>query len=217
MARTYPLDWPSTHDRTDSLDRRRSRFKSSRSASFVMLRDELARFGAENIIVSSDMKQRQDGGGFLSSQSEPADPGIVARFQWGGRPFIIACDGYNSVAGNLRAVQETIAAMRAIDRHGSTRLLEQAVSGFSALPPAAGDPVVTARPWWEVFDIAGLGGFSIEEIASDSTNPLREAVLKVVESVYRDIVRKNHPDRDHDPTVLIEAGAAIQSAREALK
>lgn len=191
-----------------------------------MLLDELDRFDAEHVVVSAALRSRKENGGFYSSDRDPADPGVAVYFQWGGRPRTIACDAYLTLAENLRAVQETIKAMRAIGRHGATGLLEQALSGFTALPPGASDPSTPPpEDWWVTLQISGIGGFSVQQIASDRTNPMRSVLLKTAEAVYRAKVRETHPDRSRgkvDEMFRAEAemrrlNAAIEAARNALK
>jgi cytochrome c5 len=58
---------------------------------------------------------------------------------------VIACDSYSTVRANMRAVGATVEALRAIQRHGATSLLERAFTGFAALPPKGGGDVPGTR------------------------------------------------------------------------
>jgi hypothetical protein len=52
--------------------------------------------------------------------------------------YVIACDQFKEVRLNLAAIVTTIKAIRAIERAGTSSLLERAFKGFSALTEAAG-------------------------------------------------------------------------------
>jgi len=55
----------------------------------------------------------------------------------------MAIDRYSTVEGNLAAIAATLDAMRAIERHGATVILERTFADFMALPAP-----VAAREWW---------------------------------------------------------------------
>lgn len=218
MPQQYPLEWPSHQRRLSPGQRKSSRFRSTRTAAHKLLILELQRFGARGVVISSDLRTRKSDGGFYAADRDPYDPGVAVYFQWSGRPHSIACDTYLTLAGNLRAVHETVKAMRAIERHGATSLLEQALSGFAALPPGdSGEAEASTEPWWDVLGLVGIGGFSIEEIASDSTNPMRKAMLGTADAVYRVRLRTSHPDKSGgDRDEMTRLNLAIAAARQAL-
>ncbi|MBX3205142.1 MAG: J domain-containing protein [Labilithrix sp.] len=173
----YPLTWPLAYPRTSPAQRRFSNFTVDLVHSRDELLAELRRLGAGNAIISSNMPARRDGAP-LANAREPDDPGVAVYFDrytnkaWA--PFVIACDVYVRVRFNLRAIQKTIDALRTIERHGSSAMLEQAFSGFAALPAAAsssGDP-----PWWETLGVA------------------RSADEAAITAAYRSLSRQHHPD-----------------------
>lgn len=156
MIDRYPLTWPAGRPRTRS--RISSRFQVSLSASAREVMRELKLLGATDIILSSNMPTRQDGLPY-AQQSEPADPGIAVWFRrrvpspqpphtWTTKSFVVACDTYRRVRENMRAIAVTVAALRTIDRHGAGTMLEQAFSGFAALPPAG-----AKKDWWDVLGV----------------------------------------------------------------
>jgi hypothetical protein len=133
----YPLDWPAGQPRTPAARRKRAKFK----AGFTQARDEtlleLGRLGATGAVLSTNVKLRRDGLP-LAGQPEPIDPGVAVYWTWKGKPYAIACDQFDRVAHNLRAIGLTLGSIRAIDRYGATGLMERAFSGFAALPAPDG-------------------------------------------------------------------------------
>lgn len=184
--------------RTEAWRRQVASFK----VDFVRSRDEMLHslklLGAREIIASSNVPLRRDGLP-LARMAEPNDPGVAVYFErrvevpapvsleW--RPFVIACDTYAKVRWNLRAIGATVEALRSIQRHGASSMLEQAFTGFAALPPARSEPA----PWWEVLGVSKTA--SAEEI--------RDA--------HRRLALEHHPDRGGDAARM----AAINQARDA--
>lgn len=142
----YPLAWPMATPRTDPRDRQRGAFK----VTMARARDELLRglrlLEACDVVISSMVPVRQDGIPYASWRGglRENDPGVAVYWMRGGEPFVMACDRYEDVIHNLRAVGLTVEAIRAIERHGSTHLRDRAFAGFRALPAS------TKRPWRDV-------------------------------------------------------------------
>ena len=155
----YPLAWPTLRPRSKSRERAKfgrvesetktyRRLDGSTYQSTSSRRDkltlaggrdraiaELQRFGANNVVISTNLKLRQDGlpaGG----QAEPADPGVAVYFKINGKPRVIACDKWDRVADNLAAIAKTIEAQRAMLRHGAVTA-DQIFAGFKALPDSS--------------------------------------------------------------------------------
>jgi hypothetical protein len=172
MAEAFPLQWPVGKPRTSG--RRKSRFDRDRG--FGRTRDELlqelARLGATDLVLSTNIPLRRDGLPYADAR-EPQDPGVAVYFRRAGRPFVMACDGYVTVRENLRALALTVEALRTMDRHGAGQLLEDAFTGFAALPP----PRPADPPWNEVLGVpAGCG-------------------LEKARAAFKDLAFKSHPDR----------------------
>ena len=191
----YPLEWPLGKPR--ALRRKSSAFKA---LGFGRARDdvfaELRRFNAADIVMSTNVPLRGDGIPYANWR-QPDDPGVAVYFSLRGahlgdsrRYYAIACDSYRKVEENMRALANTLAAMRTIERHGSSQMREQAMSGFSAIPPPA-DP----GSWW-----ARLGFGS-------------RPTLDQAESRWRDLVKQHHPDRGGSPARMAEINSAIEQAR----
>lgn len=136
--------------------------------------NELKLLGARDVIISSNIPTRQDGLPY-ANVAAPADPGIAVYFnrhvQNTKKPFVIACDTYRRVRENMRAIAATVEALRTIERHGAETMLEQAFSGFAALPPAN-----VTKPWWEVLGVSE--GCSLGQ----------------AQDAYRELARIHHPD-----------------------
>jgi len=200
----YPLDWPMGQLRTPDWKRQRSRFggRAGRRWSFGRARDdlldELGRLGAQDVILSTNVSLRLDGLAY-ANQREPKDPGVAVWFQRRlgkqPQPFVIACDTYDRIADNFRAIFHTIDSLRRIERHGSTNMLEQAFTGFAALPPAQ----TGLRPWRDVL------GISDPDVS-----------LEFSEKRYRGLLRTTHPDKGGTDHEMAELNDAIRRARDEL-
>lgn len=187
----YPLTWPSGRQRTPHSQRKSSRFKVPFGQARDQLLDELQRMGARDVIVSTDVPLKRDG--LPYADGDPNDPGCAIYFNRGKRPFVIACDTYSSLKDNVRAVGATVEALRTIERHGGSGLMEQAFTGFAALPPAR-----AAEPsWWKTLGITP------------------EATLFEIEEAHLRLVEQHHPDvtgGDHETMARINRARDI--ARE---
>lgn len=189
----YPLCWPAGRPRTPGYKRERSKFhKQTRRPSAHLeghtvierervdlgaardeLLAELARLGARDVILSTDLRLRGDGLPY-ASQRQPDDPGAAVYFRHKGREFAFACDRWTRIEDNIVSIAKTIEALRGIERWGTGEMVEAAFTGFTALPAAQ----VAIRRWWEVLGVAAH--FSTEE----------------VQAAYRRLVMEHHPDRN---------------------
>ncbi len=213
----YPLQWPAGWTRTRS--RKDSKFGKK---PFGQLRDqmlrELEKLGALRVVVTSDLALRNDGIPY-ANHSQPNDVGVAVYFRWKGNPIVIACDTYRRVWENVRAIYKTVEAMRSIERHGSTQLLDRAASGFTALPPGSEENAVEEkpeRPWWEVFEMPAFSGQSYPDICGDPGHPMRRPVLKMAEAIYKTKISFAHPDRGGSDDAAVELNRALERARSAL-
>lgn len=219
MPDSYPLDWPEHWPRTRPIRRRMSRF--SEKLSFQRIRDDLFHslelLGASHVTLSTEIPLTITGLP-MARHRQPDDPGAAVYFSWHGKPYVIACDQYALTWENMRAISKTLDAMRAIERHGASSILERAVSGFTALPPSSNEPAEPPRPpWWEVLGIDLLGlGTSGQDLANDPKHPMRAPVLHLVELLWRQKVKYAHPDRGGSVEAMATLNRAIADARAAL-
>lgn len=187
---SFPLTWPSGQGRTPRDRRRSGNFKVTFGAAREDLLSELRMLGAAYVVISSDAPTRRDG--LPYADADPADPGAAVYFERAGKPYVIACDTYVALHANVRAIGLTVHALRTIERHGSTQMMEQAFTGFAALPPArVGEP-----SWWETLGVS------------------REATLDEVEAAHQALVLQHHPDRGGDPELAARINRARDVARE---
>lgn len=197
----YPLQWPEGWKRCKARSFGRFGKRTTQpgrsyaslsditvAESVRRVRGELDRMGLrdDDIVISTNLQLRLDGLP-RSDQRQPDDPGAAVYWRdRGGATRCMAIDRYTKVADNLAAIAATLEAMRAIERHGGAEILDRAFTGFTALPPPAGDA------WYIVLGVP----------AHAPTEEVRHA--------YRCCRSVEHPDRGGTP----ERFAAIQSAWE---
>lgn len=177
MIEAFPLQWP-THVRR-SRSRTWSQFKQTMLTAQRALDYELSLLGASQVVVSTNYGPRKrDGSLYANARLYDNDPGVAVYFVRKGQKQVIACDKYAEGWENIYAVAKTIEALRGIERWGSSQMLDQAFTGFAALPQST---VVAC--WWDVLGVS------------------RDAGSDIVDQAYRALVRKHHPDvagGDHD-------------------
>lgn len=166
----FPLCWPRGRDRTPTWRRERGRFE----ATFAVARDglvtEVNRLGAVGLVISTDLPVRRDGLP-LAGRAQPQDPGVAVYFLRKGKTMCFACDKYERIETNMRAIEKTIEALRGIERWGTGDMMEAAFSGFVALADES------TSQWWVVLDL----------------HP--NATLAQAEDAYRRLRSASHPDR----------------------
>lgn len=154
--------------------------------------NELRMLGAKAVVLSSNLKLRQDGLP-MANQSQPWDPGVAVYFTYKGKQVCFACDRWNKVEDNMQAVRHTIDALRGIARWGTGDMVDAAFSGFKALPY---ESIITAPPWWNVLGV---------ESHTES---------EVVQARYRQLAMKHHPDRGGDQDLMSRINAAYESFKQ---
>lgn len=188
---SYPICWPPGKVRIPSGRRRSSQFKAR---AFGQIREELLtelnRMGAREVIVSSDIPSRDDGLPYAEFR-EPRDPGMAVYFKRRGKPYVIACDSYWK---NMRAIAATLEALRSVERHASTEMMEQAFTGFAALPAHAAE-----ASWWDVLGVTP------------------QATGIEIERAHEALALKHHPDRggSHDQMARINAARDVAMSERA--
>lgn len=201
----YPLSWPTGWTRTPYSQRKRAAFSKKGGTNdygfkptqkltvgdgLERLHGELRRLGAQRVIISSNLRIREDGLPYAQQAKQLDDPGVAVYFQLKGKPRALACDKWTSAADNMAAIAGHISAIRTVDRYG-VGTIEQAFAGYAALPPSADD-------WRSVF---GLNGHS---------------TMADVEAKFRALAIEHHPDRGGDPSMMSRINAARDAARKEL-
>jgi hypothetical protein len=188
----YPLAWPMGWQRTRSP--RRSPYKLPLEKALQSLTGELRLFRAKDFVVSCNVRPRL--AGLPHDAVAPKDPAVAVYWEdQQGRPRVMACDAWDSVRANVRAVTLTINALRQIERSGATQLLERAFTGFAALPADA------TGSWRQVFE------WPPEEPVTSATVATR----------YRQLARVRHPDGGGTHEALIQLNRARDEAMREVK
>jgi hypothetical protein len=180
----YPLSWPAGWPRTKHL--KPSRFETG---SFARARDslltEVKRMGGTHIVLSSNVGLRQDGLPY-ANQAQPKDRGVAVYFYRRGKQMVFACDKWDRIEDNMRAIEKTIDALRGVDRWGASEMMERAFTAFEALPPPL-----------SCWDVLGLRpGASLDEISA----------------AYRAKARLAHPDAGGSQAAMSELNRARDEA-----
>lgn len=208
VTEAYPLTWPPGWPRTPAGRRRSAKFVKGKgglvnggwvSPKRLDIGDGIGRILRElramgvpqrNIIVSSDLRLRQDGLPVSNQAHSHLDPGVAVYWHYGRQTQrCMAIDHYDRIADNLAAIAATIDAMRAIKRHGGAEILERAFSGFMALPA----PAQQEQP----HQILGVD---------------ENATAAEINYAYRRMAQQCHPDMGGSH----EAMARINQARDAM-
>jgi hypothetical protein len=191
-AEAYPLAWPA------GWPRARRKTRAAFNLSFANSRDELMRelrlMGARYPVLSSNVPLRRDGLPY-SGQKEPDDPGVAVYFMWQGKQMTFACDRWDRVKDNVRAIGKTIEALRGIERWGASDMMERAFSAFEALPSPDG---VVALTCWQILDL--------ESGASEME----------IERAYRVKAKAAHPDAGGSRQEWDQLRAAYDQAKRAV-
>lgn len=196
-AEAYPLQWPDGWPRTNPYKRESDKIFAGKVYGLNMgrARDqlvaELQRLGARNVVISSNVKLRQDGLPY-ADQRKQDEPGVAVYFMLKQRPMVMAVDRYTSVAGNMRSLTLAIEAMRQLERHGGGTMMERAFTGFAAIAPPD-----WKKPWREVFGVK-----------PDWTGD--------ISALYREKARNRHPDTGGSDSLMAELNVAYAEARRDL-
>lgn len=180
---SYPLHWPAGWPRT------KSPHKARFGGTFAKIRDDLWReismLGGRYPVLSTNVPVRRDGLPY-AGQREPADAGVAVYFERRGRQMVFACDKWDRVQDNMRAIQRTIEAIRGIERWGASEMMERAFQAFEALPPP--------QSCWDILGIRP--GASRDEI----------------DRAYREKARRAHPDAGGSDHAMSELNRARDEA-----
>jgi hypothetical protein len=184
----FPLAWPVGRPRTPPQHRKRALFKRTMDQARRDACDQVRMAGGSGVVVSTNIELRRDGFP-MSGRRQPDDIGVAIYFtDRRGQQLCIACDRWDSLAGNMAAVASTIEAIRSIERWGGQQASDQAFSGFAALPPAVHHR--TGQPWYVVFGC--------------QAHTPTDAVL----DLYRQLARERHPDRGGSEQTMSELNDA---------
>lgn len=202
MTDAYPLRWPEGWPkRTGYMGS--GPFKGlTPEKALNSLRHELRLLGAQNVVISSNLKPRNYIGEARTDARQ--QPGVALYFTLKARAMTMAQDVYSSPYANMRSLALAIDAMRQLERHGGGHMMQRAFDGFSRLPPPKGATTKPNRPWRAVLGLDGMSGPTFAQLAG-------------AEAAYKALARKHHPDAEgggHE--AMAELNIAIEEARTEL-
>jgi hypothetical protein len=172
----YPLAWPIGWGRSEHRYRSQFGKSSARKPSVAQgcddLETELDMLGAQLTVISTNIRptlsRRPQAGTAAAS-----DPGAAVYFTLDGEDRVLACDRWDLVGCNLRAIAKHVAAMRGMARWG-VGSVEQAFSGYTALPETTGH-----IDWRRVLCVAP------DDVLSE----------ELIRMAHRSLALTRHPDR----------------------
>lgn len=184
----YPLKWPANRARTPDRDRKAALWRhEGRPITLTVarrrLRDQVAamtRTGQSwrvtEMVLSTNIRFTLAGTRDQNvSRRDPEDAGVAFYFALDGKPHVLACDRWLTVADNIAAIAAHIEALRGQERWGVADLA-QAFAGHVALP-GPGQAPAAPEQWWQVL---GVG---------PSATPAE------IDAAWRELMRAAHPDR----------------------
>lgn len=194
----YPLYWPEGRPRTERHRREMAKFK----ASFARARDDVlheigllvGRYTVASVIISTNTALRRDGLP-LAGQRQPEDPGVAVYFTYKKKQVCFACDRWNKIEDNMRAIALTIEALRGVARWGTGDMMDAAFRGFTALP----SPGSTSRTWRTVLELGAS-----------------ERSLDRARDNYRRLATIRHPDKGGTHEAMTELNGAWDQAQKEL-
>lgn len=196
----YPLDWPTGQHRTKEpinsrfgkKDEHGSLRDRTNHQSWTYLEGEIGLLNGEAPVISTNIRARVDGDGFLSKGKEPEDGGVAAYFTRKGKTICIACDTYLWVWENLWAVGRTVEGFRRMERDGIPGFLDRAFTGFTAIEDK--------RNWRRTFGL-------------DDGQP---CTMDAVRLGYRALIKAAHPDHGGTTERVQELQEALSAAEREL-
>lgn len=169
MIEAFPLHWPVGYKR--STYRKDSQFRQTMDGAQRFLRSELSRLGANDIIVSTNIPIRKDGGMYADQMHKiQPDPGVAIYFKYKKRDVVMCCDQYTRVWENVYALGKGIEALRGMERWGVSDFLDRAFTGFTAIEEAK------EKSWYDILEVTP------------------DANVDTIKTKYRRLTKEWHPD-----------------------
>jgi hypothetical protein len=185
----YPLCWPAGVPRA-KYAQSNSNWKQDSDRIRADLLEELERMKVDDVIISTNA--RTNAFGVPRMDERPRDAGVAIYFTRKGKRLCFACDRWDSIRLNMKAICMTIEAIRGLERWGASDMVERAFTGFAALPARA------SRPWREVLHFTG---------------PLQPSNRDAIEQRFRELAKQHHPDKPGgDHAAMAELNAARDQA-----
>lgn len=179
----YPLQWPKEWPRMQTT----SRHAPFKPATFARQRDlilwQVRKLGGRNCVVTSNM--------IAGSEAQPRDRGVAVYWSDSYRDVerVVACDSWNTIQSNMRAIEKSLDALRGMRRWGASSIVDRAFEGFR--------PALAAPGWRSVF------GYRPDE----------PVTIREVHHRYRELAHKHHPDHGGSHETMQELAGAYAAAQ----
>jgi hypothetical protein len=185
MLTHYPLCYPNHLPRTKHPQR--SSFKVLLPEAKRHLDKQLELLGAKKVILSANVNLHQTYSKLPKVgeiRGRLYDVGVACYFEWEGKQRVIACDKWDTIACNVRAIGKTIESIRAITRYECSDILNAVFTGLTALP--------APLSCWEILGV-GL-----------------DTDLETIKHVYKQLCKRYHPDTGGNLTEFQRINEAYQ-------
>jgi hypothetical protein len=193
----YPTNWPVGRPRT--AQRKSALFRHEGRA--ILFDQAVRRLGEQVALVTPIGKPHRMLELTLSTNHElradgrprrdrgiPSDPGVAFFFELDGKPHLLACDRWDTVADNIAAIAAHIEALRGQERWG-VATLHEAFAGHVALP--------SPEQWWQVLGLTAA------------------APVDLIQRRYRELARRDHPDTGGSEAAMARLNAARDAGMKA--
>jgi len=193
------VDWPGGYERTDPDDREAypGSISLDHREAFKSITEELDAWGAVLDRVEFEPSGYQRNPNIPHKSADPDDPGVAVYFRRldedADAGYAIACDRWDSLRDNARAISLYVRRMRLAERCGVETA--QSTMETARLPPADEDAVAA-------------GGFVPYEVLDVSP----DAGDAIVKGAARALMGRHHPDNGGDR----EQFKRVQKAKEAM-
>lgn len=188
----YPVNWPVGRPRTVSCERKPALFNSGGKA--LLFDQAVARLAHQvdavtprghawrmrELTLSTNFELRVDGRP-RRDRGIPVDPGVAFFFELDGKPHLLACDRWDSIAGNIAAIAAHIEALRGQERWG-VATLHEAFAGHVALP--------APEQWWQILGLTAA------------------APVELIQRRYRELAMRDHPDKGGSEAAMARLNTA---------
>lgn len=190
----YPLLWAIGRPRAEQREPVRSKVPLARATDDLLY--ELQLLNATAMIISCNVEPLKQFPGYAEHYETPIDPGVAVYFTLDGVSYLFACDDFDAVQGNMRAIGQLLREKRMLSQLHPCASIEREFAGYkTATVPMEASP--RRKPWWKVLYVAP------------------DAPLIVVEAAYKSLARTVHSDvtpKGND-AAMAELNRAIEEAR----
>lgn len=199
------IDWPAGYDRTDPDDREPypGNITVGHREAFVSIDEELSRWGATLDRIEFAATGYANDSRIPHKSADPDDPGVAVYFrrleEHADQGYAIACDRWNSLRDNARAIALYVKRKRLAER--------------CAVATATSEFQTAALPSGEEDEPIAVGPTGTADAPHDTLGVAPDAPDDVVKAAARRLAANHHPDGDDSD---VERFMEIQAAKEAM-